>query len=660
MYASLHTVTRWQRDVREIDSWYEADVISEVIRWDPSKDLELRRMESELKLATAGRQPLEESGGHSRSEGERSNARQDLRGVHERFESAFGDAPIGMGLIDMEGNWLQVNSALCRITGYSQSELKATTLRALTHPDDVDLDLSLLQQLVEGQIPSYQIEKRYRHVWGHFVWMLVTISLVQGHAGQAPFLITQFQDISDRKQEAQRLEFMIDHDFLTGLFNRRHFEQELAREVERAKRYGTPGAVLLIDLDNFKDVNDTFGHMAGDDLLKGIGGLLKHRIRHTDTLARIGGDEFAVLLPETDAERAVIVADEFVKALNKQTAILADQSLHITASVGISLFGRLGAAEVLACSDLAMYEAKQAGRNRYAMYRSGNAGQDPGSARLSEAERLRQAVEEHRFLLYCQPILDLQTMEVRQHELLLRLPGSEGCECLSPKSFLYIAERMGLILSIDSWVVREAILLIAAHARAGRSLVLSVNISGKSIGDPKLSEVIEGALAETGINPECLILELTETAAIANLEQARAFTDRLRSRGCQVALDDFGAGFASFYYLKNFPFDYLKIDGEFIRDLAVNPVNQLIVNAIVGIAQGMSKKTIAEFVGDANTMQLLRNCGVDYAQGYHIGQPQPVTEALAVESQNSAGLRAPESLSCLLTPTDSWHMRANL
>jgi len=616
-------------------------------------------MEDKTGLTTAERLLLEESSGRQRFDGARSDAEQDPRDAQERFENAFGNAPIGMALVDMEGSWLQVNNALCRITGYSQSELVTTTLRELAHPDDVDLDMLMLQQLIKGQIPSYQVEKRYRHRWGHFIWVLVTISLVRGHNGQAPFLITQFQDISDRKHEAKRLEFMVDHDFLTGLFNRRHFEQELTREVERARRYRTFGAVLLIDLDNFKEVNDAFGHMAGDDVLKEIAELLKHRIRQTDTLARIGGDEFAVLLPQSDAERAMIVADELIKALSMKTAIQADQKMRITASVGISLFDGLNAAEVLACSDVAMYEAKQAGRNRYVMYRSGNAGKDSGSARLSEAERIHQAIEAHRFLLYCQPILDLQTMEVRQYELLIRLPGSNGRECLSPKSFLYIAERLGLILSIDSWVVREAIRLIAAHAQAGRRLMLNVNISGKSIGDPRLSEVIEGALMETGIDPACLILELTETAAIANLEQARAFADRLHGCGCQIALDDFGAGFASFYYLKNFPFDYLKIDGEFIRDLAANPVSQLVVNAIVGIARGMSKKTVAEFVGDANTTRLLCDSGVDYAQGYHIGLPRPVAEALPVESQNSTGLPAQESFSCFHAPTDPGYTRAH-
>jgi diguanylate cyclase (GGDEF)-like protein/PAS domain S-box-containing protein len=616
-------------------------------------------MEDKTGLIIAEKLLLEERSGRERFDEERSDAEQSLRNVHERFESAFGNAPIGMALVDMEGGWLQVNSALCRIIGYSQSELKATTHRALTHPDDVDLDMPLLQQLLKGRIPTYQVEKRYRHLWGHFIWVLVTISLVQSQNRQAPFLIMQFQDISDRKHEAKRLEFMADHDFLTGLFNRRHFEQELTREVERARRYRTPGAVLLIDLDNFKDINDAFGHMAGDDVLKEIAELLKHRIRQTDTLSRIGGDEFAVLLPQSDAERAMVVADELVKALSRKTAIQADQKMCITASIGISLFDGLNAAEVLACSDLAMYEAKQAGRNRYVVHRSGSAGKDSGSARPSEAERIHQAIEEHRYLLYCQPILDLQTMEVRQHELLLRLPGGDGCECLLPKSFLYIAERLGLILSIDSWVVREAIHLIAAHGRAGRRLMLNVNISGKSLGDPRLSEAIEGALAETGIDPSCLILELTETAAIANLEQARTFADRLHGCGCQIALDDFGTGFASFYYLKNFPFDYLKIDGEFIRDLTANPMSRLIVNTIVGIARGMSKKTVAEFVGDANTTRMLCDSGVDYAQGYHIGLPRPVTEALSVESQNSAGLPAQETFSCFHTPTDPGYTGAH-
>jgi diguanylate cyclase (GGDEF)-like protein len=385
--------------------------------------------------------------------------------------------------------------------------------------------------------------------------------------------------------------------------------------------------VLLIDLDNFKEVNDTFGHMAGDDLLKGIAGLLRHRLRNTDTLARVGGDEFAVLLPQTGADQAQVVADELVKALSRQTAVLASQSIRITASVGVALFDRLGATDVLARADLAMYEAKHAGRNRFVICRPGTAGMDPESARHQEAERIRQAIQEEQFVIFWQPILDLESMKISQYEILLRLPGSDDCEPLLPSSFLYVAERFGLIMAIDAWVVRKAIALISAHGRRGRRLVLHVNLSGKSICDPAFVGIVEAALVEGEIDPPCLVLEITETAAIANLEQARVFADRLRTRGCLLALDDFGAGFASFFYLKNFPFDYLKIDGEFIRGLSANPVDRLVVQAIVGLARGMGKKTVAEFVGDADTVRLLREIGVDYAQGYHVGPPRPVTEA---------------------------------
>jgi len=221
--------------------------------------------------------------------------------------------------------------------------------------------------------------------------------------------------------------------------------------LNRARRYDSPGAVLLIDLDNFKAVNDTFGHKSGDDVLKGFAGLLRQRMRRTDFLARVGGDEFAVLLPEADAERAQIVADELVKALSRQTAVLADQSIRITASVGVSVFGGLTDAQVLAYADLAMYEAKEAGRNCFAMYRPGKGRRPLVSARLAEAERIRHVLEEDRLILSCQPILDLHNNKVCQYELLVRLPDDEGGEPLLPSNFLYVAERFGLIQAIDSW-----------------------------------------------------------------------------------------------------------------------------------------------------------------------------------------------------------------
>jgi len=583
---------------------------------------------AERNLASANQQLRQEISERGRRESEAGEIDQGLREVQERFESAFDNAPIGMALIAVDGRWLQVNDALCRITGCTGQELKATTLRAITHPDDADLDAQSLKQLLAGEIPNYQVEKRYRHAWGHYAWVLVTSSIVHDEHLNPLYIVTQVQDISERKEMAKRLEYVVDHDFLTGLLNRRHFEQELAKETERSARYGGPGAVLLIDLDNFKDVNDTFGHRAGDDVLKGVAGLLRQRLRHTDIVARIGGDEFAALLTQTDAEQAQIVADEVVKALGRETAVLADQTIRITASVGVAMFDGLTDVEVLAYADIAMYEAKETGRNRFEMYRPLKGGRERVSARLAEADRIRRALEEDRLILYCQPILDLDTNKICQYEFLLRLPDEESGEPLPPSAFLYRAERSGLIQSIDAWVVRRAIALIAAHAREGHKLVLNVNLSGKSIGDRKLAEVVEEALAAARIDPGQLIFEFTETVAISNIEEAKAFAIRLHGLGCRFALDDFGAGFGSFYYLKSFPFDYLKIDGDYIRGLNTNPMNQLVISAIVSIARGMGKKTVAEFVADEQTARLLLKLGVDFAQGYHIGIPRPVSEVL--------------------------------
>jgi diguanylate cyclase (GGDEF)-like protein/PAS domain S-box-containing protein len=373
--------------------------------------------EAEKLLAAANAELLREIADRELLEEERRIAEIGLHEVRARFESAFTSAPIGMALIDLDGRCLQVNDALCRITGHSRDQLKATTFRAITHSDDADRDADSVRELLDGRIPSYQTEKRYRHAWGHYFWVLLTKSLVRDVQGKPLYVVSQVQDISERKEMTVRLEYLIDHDFLTGLYNRRRFEQELAREAGRVARYEAKGAVLMIDLDNFKDVNDAFGHKAGDDLLKGVAGALKHRIRQTDVLARVGGDEFAVMLPEADADEAQKVADSIIKTLGKQVAVLGERSIHATASVGVALFDGLSATAVLAFADQAMYEAKQAGRNRAAIYTPSEGHRELVSARLAEAEMIRKALEEERFLLYCQPILDLKRNEVCQYEL---------------------------------------------------------------------------------------------------------------------------------------------------------------------------------------------------------------------------------------------------
>ena len=553
-----------------------------------------------------------------------------LQEVQARFETAFRSAPIGMALIDMAGQWLQVNDSLCRITGFRGDELRAKTLREITHPDDVASDADELRKLLAGQIETYHVEQRYRHAWGHYTWVLVTVSLVRDDRGRPLYLISQVQDIAERKELEAHLEHLVHHDFLTGLFNRRHFEEELRLHVRRVARYGPTGALLLIDLDNFKDVNDSFGHKAGDDLLKGIASSLRQRARATDVLARLGGDEFGLLVTRANARDAEAVAADLVKVLGRHIAVLSDEQIRISASIGVALFDGLSDVEVLAYADLAMYQAKEAGRNRFSLYDpSGDRGAR-ATARLTEAERIRQALEQDEFTLYCQPIVDLRGDGGARYELLLRLRPSDREEPLLPSEFLYAAERFGLIQAIDAWVVRQAVALLAAHVHADKRLILHVNLSGKTIGDPHLGSLIGSLLTESGIDPSGLVFEVTETALIADIEHARRFADRLRGLGCQLALDDFGAGFGSFFYLKNLPFDYLKIDGDYIRDLADNPMDRLLVESLVAIAQGMGKKTIAEFVPSDAVKQLLRTIEVDYGQGFHIGLPQPVADVLAL------------------------------
>jgi diguanylate cyclase (GGDEF)-like protein len=383
--------------------------------------------------------------------------------------------------------------------------------------------------------------------------------------------------------------------------------------------------VLAIDLDHFKYVNDTHGHSVGDELIARVGGIFRQRLRATDIIARIGGDEFSVILPGADAQEAALVAQSLLDALREEgrAATAPDRPRWVTASIGIAPFCRDSASgeEVHVEADIAMYDAKEAGRDRFEIYDSAHARQEQMQARLTWADRIRAALAEDRFVLNAQPIVSLKDDPIPRHELLIRMLG-EGDDLIPPGTFLYIAERFDLIQLIDRWVLRRAIALLAAQKRAGKELNLAVNLSAKSLADPELPEFVAETLRDAGIDGRGLCVEITETAAIVNLDRAKRISQLPAGLGCEVALDDFGAGFASFYYLKHMEFDYVKIDGEFIRDLADSHVNQLVVKSVVDIARGLGKRTIAECVGDEESVELLKRYGVDYAQGFYLAKPQ--------------------------------------
>jgi diguanylate cyclase (GGDEF)-like protein/PAS domain S-box-containing protein len=449
----------------------------------------------------------------------------------------------------------------------------------------------------------------------------------RGSDGQVFGRVWSFRDVTEREKARLKLQDLADHDPLTGLLNRRRFEEELSRHISRASRYGNGGAVLVVDLDDLKDVNDSHGHRTGDALIRSVADLLRDRLRHSDVLARLGGDEFAVLLPRVEPEEARLTAENLLDAVRRHRATFRGKRVRVTTSIGVAPIlepDAQTAEDVLGQADGAMYRAKEAGRDGLAVHSP----EEPRVRRESWPERIRTALEDNRLILYVQPILDLRTNEISQYELLVRMIGEDG-EVLPPGAFLGSAERVGLIQQIDAWVARSAIRLIDQHRRAGRELRLEVNLSGRTMGDPGLLEAIAGELEAALIDPANVIFEVTETAAIASMDDAREFASALTELGCRFALDDFGAGFSSFYYLKYLPLDFLKIDGDFITNLAGSPTDQAVVKAIVELSRSLGKQTIAEFVGDAPTLELLREYGVDYGQGYHIGRPQPVSEMWA-------------------------------
>lgn len=534
-----------------------------------------------------------------------------------------------VSMADMNGHILYFNKAARKMLGLNETEDISQKQIAPGHPEwaaALVFNEGIPAAIRDGVWQGETAVLRYD---GQEVPISQVILAHRATDGNVEYLSTIARDISERKSLEAQLAYLGNHDPLTGLFNRRHFQSELERQLALAQRYNTQGGLLFLDLDDFKDVNDSLGHLAGDELLKQLAILLQLQLRQTDILARLGGDEFAVLLPQTDAEQVQFVAERILAALADHVVTVSGQTIRVTVSIGIALFPEHGtvADELLAHADVAMYQSKGKGHHGFCLYTPDPNWRSQSESRQSWKNRIREALERDLFVLHCQPILNLVTNQVSQHELLLRMVG-EGAELISPDLFLPIAEHSGLIYDIDRWVVCQAIQLIADHQRLGLELYLEVNLSSKSLSDSKLLPLIQQQLALTGINPTCLILEITETAAIANINQARTFISTLKQLGCQFALDDFGKGYSSFAHLKHLPVDFLKIDGTFIQNLLSDPVDRQLVKAIVEVACGLHKQTVAEFVSNEETIQLLRELGVNYAQGYHVGRPSAVSERL--------------------------------
>lgn len=431
------------------------------------------------------------------------------------------------------------------------------------------------------------------------------------------------------KTEAE-LRYIADHDSLTGLLDRRRFRAELDTYVSFSARYGGQGAVMIIDIDGLKSINDSLGHHAGDNLIRHVAAIMRERVRATDIVARLSGDEFAVLMPQTDTAGALQLGEDLRAQVAEDAAAGLDTE-QATISVGVTMFGGergIGAEAILVAADQAMYRAKEEGRNQIALF------QDPSEQQRQQqrrqqttSARIREALTQDRLSLHTQPIRSLASGGIERYELLLRMTGENG-ELLPAASFIEAAERSGMVQELDRWVVAQALELLAQREQDGDPVSLHVNLSGASVADLSVLEFIERRLDEGQADPARCTFEITETGRVHNYEAAAGFADRITEFGCQVAIDDYGAGFGPFHYLKSIPFDLIKIDGSFVRDMPNSDADQLTVQAIVQIARGLGKTTIAEYVQDDVTAGMLREYGVDMAQGYHLGRPIDVAEAL--------------------------------
>jgi diguanylate cyclase (GGDEF)-like protein/PAS domain S-box-containing protein len=465
---------------------------------------------------------------------------------------------------------------------------------------------------------------------GNEIYIESTASPIRDGSGTVTGGVLVFHDVSESRELNRRLSYHASHDVLTGLVNRREFETRLERALKSAKAGETSYALCYVDIDQFKIVNDTCGHSAGDALLGQVGALLKSKVRWRDTLARLGGDEFGVLLESCSLEEALRTAETLRESIRNFRYTWEDRTFKLGASIGVVPItaDNEDVASVLSAADSACGAAKESGRNRVHCFEENDIDLMRRRREMQWAARINNALEESRFELFRMTIQPLQVEDAGEHfELLLRMRDESG-KIVAPDQFIAAAERYGITPSIDRWVIDSAFRWLVSEADERRRLTMcSINLSGQSLGDDKFLPFVIEQFHRSGIDGSKICFEITETAAIANFSQASRFIQALKELGCKFALDDFGTGLSSFGYLKHFPVDFLKIDGSFVKGLLHDPIDREMVRSINEIGHLTGKKTIAEWAENAEIVEVLRGLGVDYAQGYGISQPQRVQRA---------------------------------
>jgi len=565
----------------------------------------------------------------------------------ERLASILESVGEGVYGVDNDGQVTFVNPAALNIVGKQEVDgvigKKAKDAFHYQVKDDV-LSHDRLYRAYGNSIELRCWETAFKHESGKPVPVECTVYPLNIHGRQEGSVIA-FRDISERKMLEEKLHWQATHDHLTKLCNRRYFEDQLDSEVSRVQNGGEMSALVYLDLDRFKYINDTAGHDAGDKLLIEISKLLTEKLRTKDTLARLGGDEFAIILKEVDEESAVIVTETFRSVLEQCNFAYSGESYNVNASFGVALMDIPGmtSGDVLANADIACHISKRSGRNQSHLYEQSNDEKNVMGSELGWSTRLRDAMEKNKFVLHYQPILDLNLVDLNHlpaedgavwtnysdslenhlhYELLLRMEGDNG-DLYYPDAFIPTAERFNLMCDVDMWVMNKALATLATVQKERDNVSFSINLSGQTLNAEDSLHKIKELLKNHDVDPQSLIFEVTETCAIANFESASQFIDEMKWIGCRFSLDDFGSGFCSFSQLKCLPADFVKIDGQFVKGMARGSIDRAIVTAMNDVAHSLGRYTVAEYVESPEILRLLKICGVDHVQGNYVSVPRP-------------------------------------
>ena len=557
-------------------------------------------------------------------------ASKKARQALEKLSLAIKHSPNAVVITDREGNIEYVNPKFTTITGYSAKEAIGKW-PDITSSEDTDPEIykELWQTLLSGLEWRGELHNRKKN--GDLYWAQEVITPMLDESDNVTHFVVTQEDITEAHRINEKRSYQASHDLLTGLMNRNEFEARLGRAISSSKRDLTEHALCFLDLDQFKIVNDTCGHVAGDELLRQIGSLMSANVRSRDTLARLGGDEFALLMEHCGIEQAHQACEQVIELFENFRFHWEEHVFTIGISIGLSIIDQYIAdnAEAMNNADSACYEAKNNGRNQIKVHTDHHARLQERRGDIQWSSEISNALDEGRFLLYAQPILGIgENSSKIGYEVLLRMKMTDG-RIVPPGAFLPAAERYNSATRIDRWVVNHTLHWMSRHADELEHIdSMSINLSGQSLDDEAMTMYIIKEFERDKIPAQKINFEITETAAIANLRDATIFINTLKEFGCRFALDDFGSGLSSFAYLKNLNVDTLKIDGMFIKDMLSDSLDYEMVKSINGIGHVMGLETVAEFVESEEILEKLKEIGVNFVQGYSIGKPIPIDEIL--------------------------------